>query len=109
MPGACLLKVAKTLGKRADGRGKTLREIRQKCSSAGEAATIVSICFSRIAARDGHEKSGESILDDLCAYLSMCIPATDIREHSEIGARRREGLSLPPMRGMVLALVAEQG
>jgi hypothetical protein len=42
------------------------------------------------------------------SYLSMCIPATDIREHFEIGMSRSKGLSLPERRGMVLALLRRQ-
>lgn len=43
MPHACSLKLSKTLGKREEGRGKTLKDIRRKCSYAGKAVTIVLI------------------------------------------------------------------
>jgi hypothetical protein len=50
VPDAFVLKIAKTLGKREEGRGKTLKQITRKCSDASHVVTIVLIRLLPIVA-----------------------------------------------------------
>ena len=66
--------------------------IQRKCSSSIWQATIVSICVSRDAPVAGGAAVRRPDRAGFCAYLSMCIPAADIREHSAIRRCTRAGL-----------------
>jgi hypothetical protein len=67
----------------------------------------VDLLFEKCVTREV-EMPDRSNRARLRSYLSMCIPATDIREHFEIDLRRSEGLSPQQMQGMVLALLRRQ-
>ena len=67
--------------------------IGRKCSYAPSRQTIVSIYVLRNVLRAAIRSRASRGSADMRAYLSMCIPPTDIRERFSFDERRREGLN----------------